>query len=68
MNEKCARCGKEMLQADYDAEHATIHVGTSGMHPNFGVFFGDAWYLLCHDCLLEWQGQFSKFMKEDGDD
>lgn len=30
MNEKCDRCGKTMLQADYDAEHATIHVGTNG--------------------------------------
>lgn len=60
MNEKCDRCGKTMLQADYDAEHATIHIGTVGTDPERGAFFGDAYYLLCPDCLIEWREKLGK--------
>lgn len=65
MNEKCDRCGKAMKQADYDAEHATIHVGTNGNDPELGAFFGDSWYLLCHDCLIEWREKFGGWLRGD---
>ena len=65
MNEKCDRCGKAMKRADYDAEHATIHIGTSGVHPELGAFFGDAFYLLCHDCLVEWREKFGGWLRGD---
>lgn len=67
MGEQCDHCGKLMKDTDYNAEHATIHVGTSGKHPELGVFFGDSYYLLCHDCLKEWREKFAEWLEGDAE-
>ena len=65
MSERCDHCGKLMEDTDRDAEHATIHVGVCGKDPKLGMFFGDSWYLLCHDCLKEWREKFVEWLEGD---
>ena len=61
MSERCDRCGRVMAEADFDAEHSTVHVGTSGTIDGH-MYFGDSWHLLCHECHEAFKPWFRRFM------